>query len=278
MNIQTTNIAVLITVHNRRETTLQCLRNLYANQLPEIELEVFLVDDGSVDGTKEAISRHFPNVHIILGTGDLFWNRGMLLSWNEAAKSSHDFYLWLNDDTILFENAIQIMMESYGKVSKDSIIVGCTCSANNPSVVTYGGFNKTIMMPNGALQETTIINGNFVLIPDAVYKKIGGMDPFFRHSFGDREYGIRAHQNGIHLYITPTFIGTCERHSSSKRCFDPAFGLMERLRFFYSPLGNPPAELYHMYKKERGIGYAIKIVCANLFFVLFPKMAKRLMA
>ena len=67
-------IAILITVHNRKEKTLACLKNLYAQQLPNaVEIEVYLTDDSCTDGTVEAIRIHYPQTNIIKGDGNLFW-------------------------------------------------------------------------------------------------------------------------------------------------------------------------------------------------------------
>ena len=55
-------IAVLLTCHNRREKTLSCLKNLLEQNLEDIDLSVYLVDDGSSDGTSDAIKEHFPEV------------------------------------------------------------------------------------------------------------------------------------------------------------------------------------------------------------------------
>lgn len=101
------NIAVLLTVHDRKNKTLRCLENLYKQVLPNyLRLDIYLTDDGCTDGTPEAIKRQFPKVHIIKGDGNLFWNRGMYRAWEEAAKQDYNFYLWLNDDSYLFDGAL----------------------------------------------------------------------------------------------------------------------------------------------------------------------------
>ena len=66
-------VEVLIAIHNRREKTLDCLTHLYRQQMPNnYLLEVYLVDDGSTDGTADAVNVCFPEVTIIGGTGALF--------------------------------------------------------------------------------------------------------------------------------------------------------------------------------------------------------------
>ena len=58
--------AVLLTVFNRKEKTLQCLSRLF-DQLPveDLQIDVFLTDDGCTDGTAEAVENLFPSVHLL---------------------------------------------------------------------------------------------------------------------------------------------------------------------------------------------------------------------
>jgi GT2 family glycosyltransferase len=71
-------IAILITCYNRKEKTLSCLAALFNCIVPDgYGFDVFLVDDGSTDGTSDAIKEGFTQVNIIQGNGNLFWNRGM---------------------------------------------------------------------------------------------------------------------------------------------------------------------------------------------------------
>lgn len=82
------SIAVLLTVHNRKEKTLRCLQNLFKQEIPaDYLIDVYLTDDGCTDGTPEAIRAQYPQVHIIKGNGNLFWNRGMYTAWEAATKA-----------------------------------------------------------------------------------------------------------------------------------------------------------------------------------------------
>src|SRR4051812_46438313 len=100
------DIAVLITCFNRRETTLACLRSLGRQALPAgYVLRVFLTDDGSSDGTGDAVRREFPDVTVLQGDGKLYWVGGTMMAWNAAQPA--DFYLWLNDDVRLRAGALQ---------------------------------------------------------------------------------------------------------------------------------------------------------------------------
>ncbi|WP_290503914.1 glycosyltransferase, partial [Akkermansia sp.] len=95
-------LEVLMTCHNRREKTLRSLAALFS-ALPEAELDVsvHLVDDGSSDGTGDAVRQAYPSVSVITGDGTLFWNRVMRTAWEDALQKDADCYLWLNDASML---------------------------------------------------------------------------------------------------------------------------------------------------------------------------------
>lgn len=267
------NIAVLMTVHNRKSTTLNCLEHLYANNLDGYQYQVYLVDDASTDGTADAVQKMFPKVKIIHGNGELYWNRGMIKAWEEAAKDKPVFYLWLNDDTMLFENALSIMVASYKETDGNSIICGSTMALDSDEI-TYGGRKShKLVIPNGKLQKIEWINGNCVLVPKNVKEKIGILDPYFRHSKGDWEYGVRALKNGIMVYSATDYVGRCAAHENKvPKYYDANYSLKERLAFLCHPLGASPKETFYYNKKCFRFGElrALAYIVRTYFKVFFP--------
>jgi len=53
-------IAVLITCHNRVRKTLRCLNALFEAEKGNCTINVYLVDDGSTDGTALSIKENYP--------------------------------------------------------------------------------------------------------------------------------------------------------------------------------------------------------------------------
>lgn len=235
--------------------------------------DVYLTDDGSTDGTVDAIMNKYPKIRIIQGDGTLFWNRGMLKSWIAAIESDIDynFYLWYNDDTVLFKNALLSIFNYYNKCLSNSVISGALKSSKG-DVVTYGGYKAhKRVVPNGKGMAIDYMNGNIVLIPKTVVDKVGVLDPFFRHSYGDWEYGARIRKNGFPLLLTPSYVGICDRHDDHEKCYNSSIPLQQRFTFLLSPTGHHPREVFHYGLKSEGILYALKYVLAVIMKTLFPK-------
>jgi GT2 family glycosyltransferase len=249
-------IAVLLTCHNRKEKTLHCLQALF-KQLGlnlRFSIEVFMVDDGSTDGTCAAVQIHYPSIKIIQGDGNLYWNRGMNLAWQTAAKTKDfDHYLWLNDDTFLVKDAIQILLDQ----SLTNVIVCGTTKSDVTGKATYGGRLKNtgeIVIPNGSYQNCDYFNGNCVLIPRSVFEIVGNLDPVFHHAVGDFDYGLRASKRGILLCVAPQFIGACEAHESVPKWQSSSISCTDRLKNLYTPSsGCYPPQFFVFDRRHNGL-------------------------
>lgn len=272
----TKTVAVIITVHNRKEKTLRCLELLFANTSNHFKIKVYLTDDGSTDGTGDSVAQLYPEVIIIRGNGSLFWNRGMRYAWEYAAQTYYDYYLWLNDDTAIMDDSISRLV-NWSKESNDKcIIVGSTCSSKDNTLLSYGGRqikrNHPLIKPDNISPiECSVFNGNIVLIPYSVFEKIGFNDNYYRHSFGDFDYGIMAMKNGIKSLIAPGYYGYCERNNPVPLFRRKCYRLTERYKMLYSPRGYNPIEDFHFNKKFRPLWQCIWYFMKLHLNVLFPK-------
>jgi GT2 family glycosyltransferase len=251
---QPISIAVLMTCFNRREQTLKCLEALFSQQgLEAYALKVFLVDDGSTDGTSQAVRDRFASVEVIRGSGNLYWNQGMRVAFARALETSFAYYLWLNDDTLLLPTAFQILHEaSAGLASKGitAIVTGSTCDASNGEV-SYGGqrwqngWKRRLALvrphPDQPLPCDTM-NGNCTLIPHTIAHVLGNLDSGFQHSFGDFDYGFRAQSAGFAVYVASGFAGHCSDNTRLGTWRDSSKTLRKRWKHLTSPKGSPFGE------------------------------------
>jgi GT2 family glycosyltransferase len=277
-------IAILLAVFNRKEKTLECLAQLYKVKVAnKNSFDVFLVDDGSTDGTTEAIQNEYPKVNIIQGNGFLFWNQGMRLAWNTAVKqNNYDFYIWLNDDSMLHENAIDQLLDCYDEIwsTKGVPALGtgaCMESEENP-VFSYGGRSEERnIIPNGSLQYCKYINGNIVLVSKSIFKELGVLSDDYSHGMGDYDYGLRAQQKGFLCATTKKYIAVCPTNKGVPVWCNPNKSFKKRLTAFYSPLGLNIKE-YIVFRKKfwavKWMLYAFKAYAKMLFPSLYIKITK----
>jgi GT2 family glycosyltransferase len=223
----TSTIAAVLTCHNRRELTLACLSSLRGQNDHDAMIVPIVVDDGSSDGTAEAIQNGFPEAIVIRGDGSLFWNNGMHRALSVAFTGDYDYYLWLNDDTQLDDDAIATLLSTHSalesRLVRPAIVVGST---RDPRIgeATYGGRHRpsptrrmkfTNLPPLDEPQATETMNGNIVLVPRAVVRRIGNLDPEYEHGFGDQDYGLRARMADCEVWLTPGTIGACARNAAA---------------------------------------------------------------
>lgn len=256
---------------------MNCLQALFNQSgLGEVfKIEVFLVDDGSTDGTSSAIRVLYPKVNIVQGDGNLYWNRGMHLAWKTAyAVKDFDYYMWLNDDTFLFINSLNLLFkESF----PNSIVCGVTMSSVSEHI-TYGGYinqNKKLLNPNGFYQRVDYCNGNCVLIPRNVFYKLGNLDPIFNHALGDFDYSLRARSNNIEIFISSESIGYCERHENEPQWQSSIVKVSDRIKKLYLPSSAcNPIEFFIFERRHYGIIKAIFHFITLHIRALFPSFWK----
>lgn len=245
-------IATLITCHNRKAKTLACLDALFHSELPAgYSLDVLLVDDGSTDGTDQAVLGRYPQVNIIKGDGSLFWNNGMRVAFDAALAKNFDCYLWLNDDTLLYPTALKSLIATSSELSdqqgKGVIVVGSMRDETNGRL-SYGGVVRPsqwkttsfkLIPPRDVPVECDAMNGNCVLIPHEIAHTVGGMEPKFSHAMGDLDYGLRAGYAGFSVWVMAGFAGTCSNNDATGTFNDARLPVNVRLRKMMQPKGLP---------------------------------------
>ena len=166
------NLAVLMTCHNRVETTLTCLRRLMPQLAPADG--VFLVDDGSTDGTGARVRSEFPAVRVIYADGTLYWARGMHRAWQSSVESGdgYDFFLWLNDDVMLKSDAISSAIEDWRQTDgTSSVIVGACSEDEGEKVISYGATDARDIkiVPDGKMPQRVV---GWLLETLCLYRKL----------------------------------------------------------------------------------------------------------
>ena len=208
------------------------------------------MDDGSNDGTSEAVRTRFPDVHILEGDGNLFWNRGMHAAFSAAINKGFDFYLWLNDDSHLYHNALEVLLTTYTKLAAQGhgcAIIGSGMQDPVTRQFTYGGVKRhksrwgrvklERIAPAKEPVQCDATNGNCVLIPAVVVRNVGNLDPVYQHRWGDHDYCFRAIKHGCSVWLAPDYLGACKDNPIEGTWEDVNLPMMDRIRRLNSPRG-----------------------------------------
>lgn len=256
-------VAVLLTCFNRREKTLTCLQSFFASNKPVGYLfDVYLVDDGSTDGTGKVVKERYPNIEIINGDGDLFWAGGMRLAWITALKrKEYDAFLLLNDDVVLFrdflENLLKTEIYSLSQRNKTGIYSGATIDKRT-NKITYGGYKiitnhlimrNELLSPKDLPQQCELTNANILWVSKETVDSIGIFDERYTHGIADFDYSMQAVKKEVPVYLAPSIGGSC-LHDHGKPWKASSAPLKERLIYLKSPKGLAYSEYLYYLKKH----------------------------
>lgn len=245
-------IAAVMTCFNRRETTIACLERLAVMAYPEgTSLTVFLTDDRSSDGTVDAITTGFPEVRLIHGSGRDYWAGGMRRAFAAAMEEPFDYFLWLNDDSSLTEDALARLLqvaEQTGASTEALVVVGTMCASDGVTP-SYGGVTfpswwrrttPTILYSESKAIACESFNGNCVLISAGAARVVGNIDAAFTHGLGDFDYGLRVSAARIPIFIAPGFVGSCDRNRIDGTHLDKRLPLARRWALVRGTKAYPP--------------------------------------
>jgi len=196
-------VYIVIPVYNRKGTTLTCLENLQiCGDLQRYY--VVIVDDGSTDGTKEAVNTLYPDVIILPGNGDLWWTGAIAKGMEYANEQGAEFFIWLNDDCLPNLGTLPQLVEFLKNHPNTLAAPTCYTQQNNSLVRHHNGARgkKSCVANPGEVIEVDSMSGWCAGIPSAVFRQIGAPDAHrFPHYCGDDMYVFRATQSGFKAYL-----------------------------------------------------------------------------
>lgn len=300
--MKTYKTAVLVTCHNRCKKTVKCLQSLFlsldafnsSQQNINIDLKVFLTDDGCTDNTAAAVSKDFNDrdIQIIKGNGQLFWAGGMRVAWEAALeeKTDWDFFLLLNDDTSFALNGFKTLLETdaycrkhYGQPGLYAGII----SSNDKKEITYGGsiytsrlFGKgKLLQPTESPQPCLLTNANILLVSKNVYEHIGMLDKHYCHRCADWAYGVSTHKSHLPVLTTGNVCGFCDNdhlNATQEKKHLLKMDLPQRYKYFFTPPQCTQDILYYM-KRYFPLRFFLVII-ARTINILMPRLYYRCLA
>jgi len=308
------SVCVLLTTYNRADVTIKALNSIDDESL---RIDYLVVDDASSDGTRAAL-RDWNNtdtdnvtrdtneeplrkskgiLHIIKGSGSLYWAGGMrkgmefLLNADKKAGETvvkegdklirrrvkpYDYLLLINDDVVFYPGIIRKMIER-SKSKGDMPVTGAT--RDKKGKASYGGViydmkkAKPRQMDISEAEEYPVdtINCNCFLLPWEIFREAGAFDSMYIHSLADHDYGFTLSNMGYDIWLTDFYVGECEDNSIKGTWRDRTLSRSERLKKKESVKGLPRKQWYYYLKKNFGSRQAIWHSITPYLRILFGK-------
>lgn len=234
-------LSVIIVNYNVKYYLEQTLCSVFRSS-DRVDLEVWVVDNASTDGSEEYISRRFPQVHYLYNRE----NVGFSKANNQAIRQARgEYVLLLNPDTIVGEDVLETsvrfldahpeagatgaaMLKDDGGFAWESrrgvptpFTSFCKMSGLCSLFPKSRIFGKYYMryLDERQIQEIEIISGAFTMIRRAALDRVGLLDETFFMYGEDIDLSYRILLGGFHNYYLPVRILHYKGESTQKSSY-----------------------------------------------------------
>jgi GT2 family glycosyltransferase len=209
-------VAVVILSWNGLEDTLDCLSSL--ERVDYDELSVIVVDNGSTDGTAEAVRREHPDAELIRSERNLGFSAGNNLGLERALADGAEYVFLLNNDTLVDPGFLTTLVDEARRRPDAGALCPLVLYADPPDVIWYAGARFDPRRGHNGKQtgygerdsgrfreveEVERATGAAMLVPRAVLEEVGLLDESLYFFVEDVDWSLRMRANGLRLYLVP---------------------------------------------------------------------------
>lgn len=208
-------ISIVILNWNGRDDTLACLESLARIDYPNFR--VIVADNGSSDGSVDAIRSAYPDVHLIENRANLGFAAGNNSAISHALESGAEFIFLLNNDTVVDPAILSAFVDAAERMPGGGVFGAKIYHYGDKQKLWYAGgywdartlsFNE-----HGAgeldrgqfdtLTETEWVIGCAMFIRAEVFRSVGLLEPSFFLNNEEIDFCSRAKRAGFTCVYVP---------------------------------------------------------------------------
>lgn len=167
-------ISVIVAVYNQEKYIGRCLRSLIRQNIRKENLEIIVVDDGSIDKTAYALELFHGDITLVTHEA----NKGLPSAVNNGLKiATGDYVIRVDSDDYVNENFLTIL-QTYLDFNEHSFAVSCDYYVVDEfeKVISRENSVKSpiacgIMFKKSAIDEIGMMNEEFLLNEEKEYRK-----------------------------------------------------------------------------------------------------------
>jgi|WetSurMetagenome_2_1015567.scaffolds.fasta_scaffold33162_1 O-antigen biosynthesis protein len=220
------DVSIVIVNYNVRDHLDTCLASIYKSNNNKYKIEIFIIDNNSIDGSSSFIRNKYPSINYIDNDKNLGFSKANNIA---LRKVQGEYILILNPDTILEEETFDKLV-NFCKENKDVGAVSSkliqangkldlACKRSFPSLSValpriiglsklfpkskiFGKYNLTFLDENKTY-EVDAICGAFMFIPKFILDKTGFFDEDYFMYGEDLDLCFRIKKNGYKIFYFP---------------------------------------------------------------------------
>lgn len=209
-------VYVVILTWNQKEMTIECIESLLASDY--FNMRLLVVDNGSTDGTAEALRERFPDVEIIRSPTNLGIAGGYNLGLEYALGHAAEYVLVANNDIVVDPAMLHCLVKALKSIPKagiglpkiyhyygDQRRLWCTGAywRKFPPTVKMMGVNAQDSRRFSRMREIEYAPSCCLLIKREVLETVGYFDTGYFFYNDDWDFSVRTRKAGYSIWFVP---------------------------------------------------------------------------
>lgn len=208
-------VLIIIVNWNGLADTLECLASL--KKLNYSDYEVAVIDNDSKNNEAEEIKQKYPSIHLIKSKTNLGFAGGNNLGLEYGLKNDFDYFLLLNNDTIVSPDFLRILVD-FAQEKPEIGVAGSKILYHQTDKIWFNGGKLRLFLGSFIHLEKSLdnqqskikqphrvdyVSGACLLIKKEVVEKIGLLyEPYF-FCYEETDWCFRAQRAGYESWVVP---------------------------------------------------------------------------
>ena len=242
-------INILVLNWNGEKVLCDCVKSIVTTDYSNYNLTI--IDNGSTDSSVKSIDKSiFKKIKFIKIEKNLGYAKAYNYAFNKLIDNNDDYYLLLNNDTIIQKDTISKLILALNKYGENNIY--------GSKIINY--FNKTIWYAGGKInsftfsannvgintidkiiefksRKTDFISGCSLFISKNIINQLGGFNEIYKFYYEDVDLCLRAKSLNINsIFINNSIVAHKISHSMGGRySFIKAYyKLVSKIKFIFN--------------------------------------------